>query len=260
MADKLTRFTWERLVIGPDGPLDPICRHVLLTLGTHVNRKLECWPTAKLLAEETGHSERTVREYLTTAEQEGWIHRVPRKTGGQAWRNYLYTLTVPFEGAAERAARRQKAAARAAAAKQELSGRKANAKQEGAAAGAERAADYAEGAAADDMKVRLDVPLNNEVLNTSINNKGNTSGSGSPSASPAQTPFSDLSKSGTVQKPNGAVKAVVRAWQQEGSAEYYARREELIAKGKLYNITPYERETNNELAARICIAMSGATT
>lgn len=241
MADKLTRFTWERYVIGPDGPLDPITRHVLLTLATHFNRKLECWPTVELLMQETGLGERTVRQYLTTAEQEGWIHREARKDRGQAWRNYRYTATVPLEGAADRAARRQKAAASGAA-------RSASDTDQGAAAGAKGAAPHAEGAASGDKKVRHDVPINIEVLNISNNKKGNITGSGSPSASPAENPLSDFSKSQHSKTS------------QEAKGDADAKRtEELRLLGLQWGVAREPRWSNNEYALAILNAQTNRT-
>jgi hypothetical protein len=76
---------------------------VLLTLATHVNRDLQCWPTTKLLTAETGLSERSVCTHLEIADQEGWIKRTDRRTG-KGWKNYIYTLTIPAVRAEARSA------------------------------------------------------------------------------------------------------------------------------------------------------------
>lgn len=247
MGEKITRFRWERAVIGAGGPLQATTRFVLLVLATHAGKDLKCWPTTKLLSEETGLSERAVCTHLEIAEGEGWIHRALRREGGKGWKNYVYTLTrAPERTEPRSAASGVNGTEGRSAPAQCLHGASTVLATEPGANGTER---HAQGTERDDIEA-LNVVQSNNVPNTSINNKGNIKGEKS---------FPHFPLSEHPRKPNGNGEAVARSWQRQESSEYHARRAELVAQGKQFGITPCESETNNELAVRICQAMTGTT-
>ncbi|MDN5880958.1 MAG: helix-turn-helix domain-containing protein, partial [Nitrosospira sp.] len=87
-------YTWQTAILASSLP--PTMRHVLLTLGCHLNVAGEaCFPSTKLLAQETGLSERAVVTHLGNAKTLGWI--VVRSHGlrGQKWRRHEYFPTIP---------------------------------------------------------------------------------------------------------------------------------------------------------------------
>ncbi len=223
-------------MIGPDGPTsleagDPSTSNIrgsLLTLGTHANRDLKCWPAIALLAAETGLHERTVRECMTFAEQTGWIHREPRKEGGQAWRNYVYTLTLPVQGAGARPARHQEGAGHVSAAFVDDARQRAGSDAQGAV-------NSAEGAGHQDTKVRVHDPINN-VQNSSYINTGNSSEAASPSASPAPStpPALNCLPPEQPSKPNDK-----------------ERLQSLDEQGALYGLHRAEGEESHKFAIRI---------
>lgn len=107
MAELFLRplFTWRSAVASKFGPESPTTRHVLLTLSIHMNEKGEsCYPSTKLLADETGLSERSVCTHLELAEKSGWIMRKSRQRPGQQWRQHVYSPVIPIgvEGAIQK--------------------------------------------------------------------------------------------------------------------------------------------------------------
>ena len=75
-------FTWRGAIASPDSKLDPTTRLVALTLSLHMNeRGGSAFPGAPLLAEETGLSERSVRDHLKILVGSGWLDQTEK--GGQ---------------------------------------------------------------------------------------------------------------------------------------------------------------------------------
>ena len=137
-----------------------------MTLATHADRDLSCYPTTRRLAGATGLSERAVCTHLELAEQEGFIRRRLRGEG-KSWKNYIYSLCLPSFGAeplsvplTPRAEPRSAgSAARSNGAEPDAEG------TERSALGAERS---------DEMALK-DVPANNVQVTGSIT-KNNTHG------------------------------------------------------------------------------------
>ena len=89
-------FTWRSAIASPVGPKNPTTRHVLLTLSLHMNERGEsCYPSTKVLAAESGLSERSVCTHLDQAERDGWIVKRVLGRSGQGWRRHLYCPVVP---------------------------------------------------------------------------------------------------------------------------------------------------------------------
>lgn len=89
-------FTWRDAVMSEHGPAASTTRHVLLTLGTHMDAQGgSCFPSTRTLATETALSRKTVEKHLRLAEDGGWIERKPRSGSGQGWRRMEYSATVP---------------------------------------------------------------------------------------------------------------------------------------------------------------------
>lgn len=90
-------FTWRSAVASEFGPAIGTTRHVLLTLGLHMNEKGEsCFPSIDLLTTETNISRRAVLEHLKIAKETGWIgKRALRKPNGQGWRRVEYFALIP---------------------------------------------------------------------------------------------------------------------------------------------------------------------
>lgn len=87
-------YTWRHGILKSN--LAPTTRLVLLALSCHVNDAGEsAFPSTKLLATETGLSERAVVEHLAKAKKEGWV--VVKKHGfaGQKWARNEYYPTIP---------------------------------------------------------------------------------------------------------------------------------------------------------------------
>lgn len=92
-------FTWRSAVASEFGPESPTTRHVLLTLGLHMNEKGEsCFPSIPLLVIETALSERAVKSHIRIGADAGWIgKRALRKPNGQGWRRVEYFALIPKE-------------------------------------------------------------------------------------------------------------------------------------------------------------------
>jgi|GEM_PF-4031117 len=103
-------YTWRAGVIKSD--LAPTTRHVLLTLSCHFNDAGEaCYPSTKLLAQETGLTERAVITHLSKARELGWLLVSTHGFAGQNWKRNQYVpcfpkaterTSVPSEEGAER--------------------------------------------------------------------------------------------------------------------------------------------------------------
>lgn len=89
-------FTWRSAVASEHGPDKPTTRHVLLTLGLHMNeRGSSCFPSLTRLASETGLDRSTVTRHLREAADDGWIRRTRTKKENGTWGRTEYVATVP---------------------------------------------------------------------------------------------------------------------------------------------------------------------
>lgn len=89
-------FTWRSAIASNGGPPNSTVRHILLTLGLHMNEKGgSCFPSIKTVSIETGLSERCVCSKLKDAEKDGWIIKSVRGMGGQEWKRHQYAAQIP---------------------------------------------------------------------------------------------------------------------------------------------------------------------
>ena len=88
-------YNYRNTICSADGPEKPTTRHVLLTLSQFMDENMYCFPSIKTLAEDTALNERTVRNRLFDAVEDGWIERNRRGTNGQGWRLYSYVGITP---------------------------------------------------------------------------------------------------------------------------------------------------------------------
>lgn len=97
MSDRDYHDLYEyRLAIRSDtGPDSATMRHVLLTLSQFMGENLYCYPSIKTLAAATALNEKTVRNQLTQAVNQGWIKRGTKGFNGQGWKLYEYVGTIP---------------------------------------------------------------------------------------------------------------------------------------------------------------------
>ena len=87
-------YTWRQSVIRSSLP--PTTRHLLLTLGCHMNDMGEsCYPSIELLCEETGLSNRSVITHLKIAVSSGFISCEKHGFSGQRWARNEYKATFP---------------------------------------------------------------------------------------------------------------------------------------------------------------------
>jgi hypothetical protein len=87
-------FSWRKAILKSE--LAPTTRHVLLTLACHMNAVGEsCFPSIKLLCEETGLSNRSVITHLQIASEIGWITVGKHGFGGQRWAAHEYRPSWP---------------------------------------------------------------------------------------------------------------------------------------------------------------------
>ena len=87
-------YTWRAGII--KSQLPATTRHVLLTLSCHFNDACEaCYPSTRLLAEETGLSERAVITHLANARALGWLRVSKHGFAGQEWARNQYTPSFP---------------------------------------------------------------------------------------------------------------------------------------------------------------------
>jgi hypothetical protein len=89
-------FTWRSAIASKHGPKSPTTRHVLLTLGLHMNeRGGSCFPSVDTLVGETGLTKRSVCTHLEIAERDGWIRRGLHGFNGRGWKRYEYQPVIP---------------------------------------------------------------------------------------------------------------------------------------------------------------------
>lgn len=90
-------FTWRSAVASKHGPANPTMKHVLIFLSLHMSEKGDsCFPSTRLLAEETGLNQRTIVKQLAEAGRLGWIgKREQRLQNGQGWRRIEYFPQIP---------------------------------------------------------------------------------------------------------------------------------------------------------------------
>ncbi len=94
MSNPDAMFDWRKAILKSDLP--PTTRHVLLTLACHMNPMGEsCFPSIKLLCEETGLSNRAVITHLQNATEIGWITVGKHGFGGQRWAAHEYRPAWP---------------------------------------------------------------------------------------------------------------------------------------------------------------------
>jgi len=168
---KGARFTWERAVMGEHGPPEATTRHVLLTLATHANPEMTCWPSIEVLSKETSLSVRSVGTHLQLAAQDGWIQRTPKRQG-KNWKNYFYTLTMPSPRAVAAATGSGANGPHAPAGRSAASSK---APKDAAAPPPNGAATSALAPEPDDKMLRKDVHTN-IVMNNSLNSLKNITG------------------------------------------------------------------------------------
>jgi hypothetical protein len=173
MAEQSNRMRWISAVVSDQGPPQPVTRHVLLTLATHMDGAGNCFPGIRLLATETRLDESTVRRHLRTAVDGGWLsrHAVGAPNGGQGWRRYSYRALVPVEGAEPHSPRLGEGAGTEPA----RSGKGAGPVHEGAGPVPERCGSSA-------RKVRAHVPLNPPIEPTHRTQPITQCGHNAPSA------------------------------------------------------------------------------
>ena len=93
---KCYRDQWCDLVASEHGPARAHTRHVLLTVGLHMQPDgSRCYPSVRTIATRTGLSGRSVMTHLAHAEVAGWIARGSRGASGQGWRRHQYHPTLP---------------------------------------------------------------------------------------------------------------------------------------------------------------------
>ena len=93
-------FEWRRKINSADGPECATTRHVALALSMHANAAGgSCFPSIRLLVEETRLSNKTIIEHLRQLEMHGWIQRFRRRSmTGRGWKRYEYLLDFPSAG------------------------------------------------------------------------------------------------------------------------------------------------------------------
>lgn len=89
------RYNWRVAVLSEQGPPCSTCRLALLALNHHMDDDGYCWPGIDTIAREIHMNEKTVREHLKDACEQGWIDRRQRNANGKGWRGYGYQATIP---------------------------------------------------------------------------------------------------------------------------------------------------------------------
>jgi hypothetical protein len=90
----MNSYTWRAAVLRSG--LEPTTRHVLLTLSCHINDAGEsAYPSTRLLAFESGLSERSVCTHLEKAVLGGWLRRRQHGLAGQKWKRNEYFPRLP---------------------------------------------------------------------------------------------------------------------------------------------------------------------
>lgn len=87
-------MSWRGLILMSDLPATT--RHVLLTLGCHMNDAGEsCYPSITKLSKETGLSRQTVVAHLQHAKDAGWIEVAKHGYKGKRWARNEYCIAWP---------------------------------------------------------------------------------------------------------------------------------------------------------------------
>lgn len=87
-------FSWRQALL--HSGLGPTTKHVLLTLGCHMNDAGEsCYPSIARLCVETSLSKQSVITHLKLAEEAGWIEVEKHGFKGQRWARNEYKLAWP---------------------------------------------------------------------------------------------------------------------------------------------------------------------
>lgn len=93
------RERWRRTILSKDGPKMASTRLVLLALSKHMMANgTRCYPSTRLLKEETGLNRSTVLLHLAKAQEEGWLEILERQKaapGGQSWKRNYYLPRFP---------------------------------------------------------------------------------------------------------------------------------------------------------------------
>jgi hypothetical protein len=91
-----TLFRWRSLVASKHGPKSAITRHVLLTLSIHMDTNGgSCFPSTKMIAEETALSERAICAHLSIASNNGWLKKMVHGLTGKKWKRNEYQAVIP---------------------------------------------------------------------------------------------------------------------------------------------------------------------
>jgi hypothetical protein len=87
-------FSWRQAVL--ESNLQATTRHVLLTLGCHMNDVGEsCFPSIETLCHETGLSNKTVIEHIKVAKEAGFISVNRAHKTGKEWARNEYRIQWP---------------------------------------------------------------------------------------------------------------------------------------------------------------------
>ena len=108
MARADLRYRWRQTVASSAGPKSPITRHVLITLSLRMDADgRNCFPSTRLLEEETALTRKTVETHLARAAETGWIQKASVEEAlasgwvtragprGRGWRRTAYLPTFP---------------------------------------------------------------------------------------------------------------------------------------------------------------------
>lgn len=94
-------WTWRHAI--KDSELEPVTRHLLLTMSIYMNEVGGgCYPTTKELARATGLAERTVCIHIRKAVEAGWLEVSAHGFKGQKWKNHQYQAAWPETKGTER--------------------------------------------------------------------------------------------------------------------------------------------------------------
>lgn len=89
-----TAWSWRHAILQSELP--PTTRFVLLTISCHMNDVGGgCYPSTRLLASESGLSERAVCEHIGKAVDAGWLVKTQHGFRGQKWRQNEYAAAWP---------------------------------------------------------------------------------------------------------------------------------------------------------------------
>jgi len=73
---------------------DPVAKLTLIILADMANLELMCFPKAKLLAQKTGLSRRSIFNALTRLEDAGFVSREKRLRRDRSWTSNAYFLEI----------------------------------------------------------------------------------------------------------------------------------------------------------------------